>query len=642
MMLFGIRQISDSETLGRMIGDLSQSPVPTDRFMEYERLTFTVEELSVIRRVDGIRSVEAIVESSGFDRVTALRTLLVLFCHGLVKFPFRKGPEEKEGVVDLASTARASLGMTSYESKDENEEKAVAGNDFLVSPEGIYVSGAGKAGRERFSGTTEESAMEEQEALPLETPDTMASLTFDAAEVTDLNNGDVDEPFTGPGEEESDPAGEGLGRFSPSSGRPSEEDAPEKMSLHLESLADEDAEHFSGPVARAYRTHRKETLPAERGEHSGVFPAEETDDEVPSSPDEAIEEPVVPEETFREEEVLARTALSEEEALNVPACGIGAAAEETPTVPESSSPFSHEEEPNAMLSEPTEYATQEGEKEGMQDQDPGDEAAATTTSAPEKRSGVGLVYLFLLTFAVGLGVLSMTPWREALMDRLLSPSPRIAGGPAPATPVGGAVPENDRKDVNGSSGPSSSALTASVLAEEEKIPPGADFPEMPEGSVGDSPAVVSSPSVPEGEGPSFPPQSDPELQGLPEKDVPLPAKVPEVVKSVSPAPMTWEEQMAAWTRRLQTVSPARYTIQVEIGGNLAFLRQDLNDLPPESDAMLVPYQVGDWKAYTLLVGIFESRAEGRAVLQSLPPSILADQPLLKTMETIQRGLRLPE
>ncbi len=233
MMLFGIRQISDSETLGRMIGDLSQSPVPTDRFMEYERLTFTVEELSVIRRVDGIRSVEAIVESSGFDRVTALRTLLVLFCHGLVKFPFRKGPEEKEGVVDLASTARASLGMTSYESKDENEEKAVAGNDFLVSPEGIYVSGAGKAGRERFSGTTEESAMEEQEALPLETPDTPASLTFDAAEVTDLNNGDVDEPFTGTGEEESDPAGEGLGRFSPSSGRPSEEEAPEKMSLHL-------------------------------------------------------------------------------------------------------------------------------------------------------------------------------------------------------------------------------------------------------------------------------------------------------------------------------------------------------------------------------------------------------------------------
>ncbi|NOY52093.1 MAG: DUF4388 domain-containing protein [Deltaproteobacteria bacterium] len=350
MLLFGIRQIPNSETLGRMIGDLSQSPVPTDRFMEYEKLNFTAEELSVIRRIDGVRSIEAIVESTGLERATTLRTLLVLFCHSLVKFPFRKDrKEEEEDVVDLTASARSSLGMTSYDSTDEKEEQAVAGNDFLVSPEGIHASDTTEPAQDQLPPTTEKMIMEE--AIP-----------------------------------------------------PRPVNAPEEKA-----------------------------------------------------------------------------------------------------------------------------------KKGMDGEASGEEEAVEAPETPENRSHTGLIYLFLTVLAVCIGIFFLSPGRVQFMDRLLRPSP--------------------------------------IAAQQEQN-----------------------------------------------------------------SPPTRASRMAAWTRRLQNTPPSEYTIQVEVGENLALLAQDMNRLPSGLDAMLVPYQEGKRKAYALLVGVFENRSEGQVILQQLPPAIRADRPLIKTMATIQKGL----
>jgi septal ring-binding cell division protein DamX len=100
----------------------------------------------------------------------------------------------------------------------------------------------------------------------------------------------------------------------------------------------------------------------------------------------------------------------------------------------------------------------------------------------------------------------------------------------------------------------------------------------------------------------------------------------------------FEAKMDIWTERLRDLPATKYTIQVEISGNLRNIRQDLSLLTPEFDAMVIPYQVKDWKAYTLVVGVFDSRQQGNETLPSLPERIKKQGPLVKTMRTIQKGL----
>ncbi len=104
----------------------------------------------------------------------------------------------------------------------------------------------------------------------------------------------------------------------------------------------------------------------------------------------------------------------------------------------------------------------------------------------------------------------------------------------------------------------------------------------------------------------------------------------------------FSSQMAEWTRQLKAIPATRYTIQVEISSNLETVRRDLAVLGSGFDAKVVPYQVGSWKAYTLVVGVFNSRQEGNEALPNLPKHILNQKPLVKTMRTIQKGLMVSD
>ncbi len=127
---------------------------------------------------------------------------------------------------------------------------------------------------------------------------------------------------------------------------------------------------------------------------------------------------------------------------------------------------------------------------------------------------------------------------------------------------------------------------------------------------------------------------------------PFAAKGAETIQTAPPIPSTpavpagsRDEKMVAWTERLRRTPTDKYTIQVEISGSLDLIWEDLEQLQPEYDGMVVPYQVAGIKGYTLVVGIFDSRAEGNAAVEDLPAAIRKLGPLVKTLPTIQKGLR---
>jgi septal ring-binding cell division protein DamX len=96
--------------------------------------------------------------------------------------------------------------------------------------------------------------------------------------------------------------------------------------------------------------------------------------------------------------------------------------------------------------------------------------------------------------------------------------------------------------------------------------------------------------------------------------------------------------MAQWMGRLRNTPSTQYTIQVEICGNLNFIQDDLNLYLSEYDAMAVPFKVKSWKAYTLLVGLFDTREQGKAAIHKLPPYIRKKSPLVMTVDIIQKGM----
>ncbi len=118
------------------------------------------------------------------------------------------------------------------------------------------------------------------------------------------------------------------------------------------------------------------------------------------------------------------------------------------------------------------------------------------------------------------------------------------------------------------------------------------------------------------------------------KDAPPVPAPPHPETPVDPATLN----MMGWSDRIANTPADKYIIQVQIAGNRCQILKELEQLLPEFDAMVVPYRVNDWKAYTLLVGTYDSRAEGNVALKTLPPSIQEMKPMVKTLPTIQKGL----
>ncbi len=152
MLVFGLRLIADREVLLDMLGDLNKVAVPTDRFSEYGQIMFTDKEVSTIHQIDSKRTLKEIIESSRTPSLTAMKTLLVLLYHGLIRFEVELDGQAQEELVDLEERDAQLLGFQSYEPGRLDEEEAVAGEDFLIPPHGIP---AGKDKADQATGGAE-------------------------------------------------------------------------------------------------------------------------------------------------------------------------------------------------------------------------------------------------------------------------------------------------------------------------------------------------------------------------------------------------------------------------------------------------------------------------------------------------------
>ncbi len=125
MLNFGIRQITDAQVLEEMVGDLDQAPVRTERFPDHQQIAFTIPELSVIEQIDSEQSIRDIVEVTGFDTTTVLKTVLILFHHQCIRLRLDFYEEEIEPIIDLEDAAAASLGFQKYHPSRLEEESSV-------------------------------------------------------------------------------------------------------------------------------------------------------------------------------------------------------------------------------------------------------------------------------------------------------------------------------------------------------------------------------------------------------------------------------------------------------------------------------------------------------------------------------------
>jgi hypothetical protein len=119
-----------------------------------------------------------------------------------------------------------------------------------------------------------------------------------------------------------------------------------------------------------------------------------------------------------------------------------------------------------------------------------------------------------------------------------------------------------------------------------------------------------------------------------------PVPAPMVSEAMTPA--SWTAQMRTWQERIEKTPSDKYTIQIEIGAGRQAILADLERLIPEYDAMVLAYRVRGWSAYTLISGIYDSRAEGKDAAGQLPPYFQGLGPLVKTLPTIQKGLIDPD
>jgi hypothetical protein len=140
LLAFGIRRISDAEHLHDMVGNLSQVPVPTDKFPEHRKIMFTMKELSAIHQIDGARTMREIMETFPSDSTEVLKTMLILSCLNYIKFTIDFREEGMAETIDMGESAELSLGFQRVGDENLDEERAAVGNGFFIPGEEISAS----------------------------------------------------------------------------------------------------------------------------------------------------------------------------------------------------------------------------------------------------------------------------------------------------------------------------------------------------------------------------------------------------------------------------------------------------------------------------------------------------------------------
>ncbi len=163
LLALGIRSITDLPLLQEMLGDLDQVPAPTNRFPEHRRITFNADELPVIRRIDGARSIGQIVDTSGADLPVAFKTLLIFRYLGFITMTVEFREEE---MVETTAEMEAKPAPTA----SLDVEAAIAGDDFLVPPTMIPLSHVEAAG----AISSSDDDREQEGSKPREAPSAAA------------------------------------------------------------------------------------------------------------------------------------------------------------------------------------------------------------------------------------------------------------------------------------------------------------------------------------------------------------------------------------------------------------------------------------------------------------------------------------
>jgi septal ring-binding cell division protein DamX len=686
MLVFGIRQIVNLDTLEAMVGDRSQIPTPGSQFLDYSKIMFTVKELSVTNQVDGSKTIDEIIRASDVEPITVFKTLLILMHHDFIHFEIDIPEDEGEEIIELEASAKAALGYEEYDPANPIEEQAVAGSDFKVSPEGIHPTTGALAdtAAPADAGKAPEPGGSEEKALPEAAPPTPQAPQ--EAGVIDLDAENLDEVLsTFHGGAAVDATSSSRADALSAEDAPEEESLPEAGALSLDALLDRETESVSGPVASASRTQQPEEedvsgfegLSGEVAESLPQFDEEnERDDRLMGDPHQAWSKsafevdddepkaalsPDAPQPTLAVEpesvEAKPLPGLDDEDAVGIDsetAVGWDAPSEDAGGTPDFPEPADGQHEVEAVavkpeVSAPSPFLADPGSPSDadkvLAALEPDAQVAVREMSAASGRSASpkrsrSLFFAALVVLAIGAGAFAWTPWRTEFQDWVLARLDRTNAGVTPpaATPaVEIPVP------------PAPLMAEESVSNAEAIAVPAGAVPATADDGQRD-PAVTAAGVALEKSAATEPPevttasedltdtggaQEDAELQGVPSEN-------PTLAAAIALYPLEdWWARMKAWTARVRELPRSKFTIQVEISENIDFVWEDLNQLVPKYDAMVLRYRIKDWTAYTLIVGIYDSRAQGMDALQTLPPEILRLGPLVKTMATIQKGLVEP-
>ncbi len=728
MLVFGMRQISNLDTLENMVGDRSQIPTPGDRFLDYSKIMFTVKELSVINQVDGSKSIDEIVRASDVEPLTVFKTLLILMHHDFIGFKLDMPEDEGEEIVELEESTKLSLGYQEYCPSNPTEEQAVAGSDFKISPEGIHPAGEPSAeavGSPEVKQDLEQAVSEETvvpEATPNEPPE---------ERVIDLDAENLDEVLSAfhDGVEIEATASADTDALSPGNTQEGES-LPETGTLPLEARSNEKTESDAGPVTSAFRVqqpeHEDKTAPEGFAEEQPLpqFEEEDLGDRFLGNPEQesttspvgeddgeqtSAVDPQEPLPQFEEEDLGDRflgnpeqesttnpvgeddgeqtSAVDPQEPQMAPPTGSASVKAPPPPaleaeaetgsdpntgLPWDASPADQGDSPAPQWTDAADErpvgqdaATATADADGPSPflADPGparyvDEAEATeqagaepsvidrgaaSESGPPAQRKRSPAFALLLVLVVGGGIFAWTPWRTDLQDWVFTRLGQSGNGavqpaanPTVEIPVGTDLPVADGPVSNENE--AAVAVSANTVetddvgaSEASGIDEGAATTEDARRASGASEGATAAQQLPE----AGDAQAGADLEGVPSEN-------PALAAAAALYPVEdWWSQMQAWTARVRELPRSKFTIQVQITENIDFVWEDLKQLLPEHDAMVLRYRIKDWAAYTLIVGIYDSRAQGMEALQTLPPEILRLGPLVKTMATIQKGLVEP-
>ncbi len=694
MLVFGIRQVVSVDTLEDMVGDRCQIPIPGSQFLDYSKIMFTMKELSVINQVDGSKTIDEIIRAADVEPITVFKTLLILSHHDFIHLEIEMPSDEGEEIVELEESAKASLGFQEYDPASPTEEQEVAGSDFKVSPEGIHPTSEapvhttvpGDPGQALQPPVPKEAAV--PEAVP-PAPQKAGVIDLDAKNLDEVLSTFHDGP-------EADAAGSPYAGALAAEDALEEESLPEAGTLSLDALLDRETESVSGPVASAFRTQQPEEedvsgLEGLSGEAAESLPqfdednerddrpmgdthqawsksAFEVEDDEPKaalSPDEPQPMPAVEPGSV---EAKPLSVFDDEDAAGIdPETTVGwdAPSEGGVGTPDFAKPADAQPEVEAVAVKPEASAPSPFLADTGPPSDPDEVPTAVEgdaqvpvrevpvesgSSAPPKRSR-SLVFAALVVLAIGAGAFAWAPWRTEVQDRVLAVLEGTNAGvtppavtsvveiPVPPAPLvaeesvsnaeaivvpAGAVP------ATADDGQHDAAVTAAGIALDGVALDGVAL-EQREATEAPPEATTASENLTDTGGA----QEDAQLQGVPSEN-------PTLAAAMALYPVEdWWARMKAWTARVRELPRSKFTIQVEISENIDFVWEDLNQLVPKYDAMVLRYRIKDWTAYTLIVGIYDSRAQGMDALPTLPPEILRLGPLVKTMATIQKGLVEP-